>query len=255
MELIGKRVVLTGAASGIGRALLTALCRLPLKIVAADLNETRLLEICAGLPNPRAKVIPVKADVSGRSGNEALFDRALAELDGIDLFIANAGFAYYEHALTPDWERLEALFRVNTLAPVYALQRMTALNAGRAFKVVWMASAMAQIGLPKYATYSASKGALHRFADAHRYSMADERALMLVYPIATRTRFLRRLERVHARTDPESECRGRSLGRCWTESPSDRLEVYPSRLFQVGLWLTLWWPALRRFIQLRELRD
>jgi uncharacterized protein len=253
VDLNGKRVVLTGAASGIGRALLTALSRLPLEIVAADLNEARLLEVCAELPDSRARVVPMVTDVSSWAGNEALFQRALTELGAIDLFIANAGFAHYEHALTPDWERLEGLFRVNTLAPIYALQRMTALNAGRAFKVVWMASAMAQIGLPKYAAYSASKAALHRFADAHRYSMADERALMLVYPIATRTGFFAASSEATPVPTPNQSAE-QVAAAVLDGIARDRLEVYPSRLFRIGFWLTLWWPALRRFIQLRELR-
>ncbi len=254
MDLTGKRVVLTGAASGIGRAILEALCLLPLEVIAADVNEARLLEVCVGLPNPRARVVPVKADVSSRAGNAALFQRALTELGGIDVFIANAGFAHYEHGLTPDWDRLEGLFRVNTFAPIDALQHMTVLNAGRTFKVVWIASAMAQIGLPKYAAYSASKGALLRFADAHRYSMADERALMLVYPIATRTRFFAASS--GATPVPTPNQSAEQVARAVLDGiAKDRLEVYPSRLFQIGFWLTLWWPALRRLIQLRELRD
>jgi uncharacterized protein len=254
VDLTGKRVVLTGAASGIGRALLEAFSRMPLEVVAADVNETRLLEVCALLRDARARVIPVTADVSSASGNDALLEAAVRAMNGVDVYIANAGFAVYEHALTPDWARLEALFRVNTLAPIHALRQMTALNAGRAFKVVWVASAMAHIGLPRYAAYSASKGALQRFADAHRYSMPDPNALMVVYPIATRTRFF---DASSAATPvPTPNQSAEEVARAILRGIArDALEVYPSRVFQVVLWLSLWLPALRRFVQLRELRD
>jgi uncharacterized protein len=245
--------VLTGAASGIGRALLEALNGLNLSVIAADVNETQLLEVCATLPKMAARVIPMKVDVSSQAANDALFERAILELGGVDLFIANAGFAYFETITEPDWMRLERMYRVNTLAPIYTLERMAALNAAREFKVVWMASAMAHIGLPKYAIYSSSKGALHRFADAYRWQMPDPKALMLVYPIATRTGFFNTAsESTPVPTPsqtPEEVARAVLNG-----IRRDALEVYPSLLFQVGFWLTLLFPGLRRFIQVRELR-
>ena len=254
MKLGGQRVILTGAASGIGRALLELLIQFPLEIIAADRDEARLLEVCAGFKNSRAKVVPVVADVSSQIGNDALFTWALQEFGGADIFIANAGFAYFETIQQPDWARLEMIYAVNTLAPIYALERMAALNSGKAFKVVWMASAMAHIGLPKYAAYSSSKGALHRFADAYRWQMPDPKALMLVYPIATRTRFFQASS--DATPVPTPSQTPEEVARAVLRGiATDKLEVYPSLLFQVGFWLTLLLPSLRRLIQLRELRD
>jgi short-subunit dehydrogenase len=251
--LNGKRVVLTGAASGIGKALLEQLATRALEVVAVDLDEARLLEVCAALPKPRARVMPVALDTSTHAGNDAIFAAATREMNGVDVFIANAGYAHFEHAILPDWERLERLFRVNTFSPVYALQRMTALNLGRPFKVVWVSSAMAHVGLPKYAAYSASKGALHRFADAHRHSMPDPSALMLVYPIATRTRFFDTSS--DATPVPTPNQSPEEVARAILDGIArDALEVYPSRVFQVVMWLSLWLPALRRFVQLREIR-
>lgn len=246
-------MVLTGAASGIGGALLELLSVLPLEIVAADRDEARLLEVCAEFKNSRAKIIPVTADVSSQTGNDALFAQALLEFGGVDIFIANAGFAYFETITQPDWQRLELIYRVNTFAPIYALERMAVLNSGKAFKVVWMASAMAHIGLPKYAAYSSSKGALHRFADAYRWQMPDPRSLMLVYPIATRTRFF--ASSSDATPVPTPSQTPEEVARAVLHGiATDKLEVYPSLLFQVGFWLTLLFPSLRRFVQVRELR-
>ena len=247
-------MVLTGAASGIGQALLELLAQYPLEIIAADRDEARLLGVCAALNNSRAKIIPVTADVSSQPGNDALFARARLEFGGVDIFIANAGFAYFETITQPDWARLEAIYNVNTLAPIYVLERMTALSGAKPFKVVWMASAMAYIGLPKYAAYSSSKGALHRFADAYRWQMPDPRSLMLVYPIATRTRFFAASS--DATPVPTPSQTPEEVARAVLHGiATDKLEVYPSLLFQVGFWLTLLFPVLRRLIQLRELRD
>ena len=245
-------MILTGAASGIGQALLELLASFQLEIVAADRDEARLLEVCAGFKNSRAEVVPIVADVSSQAGNDALFARALQEFGGVDIFIANAGFAYFETIPQPDWARLEMIYNVNTLAPIYALERMAALSGGQPFKVVWMVSAMAHIGLPKYAAYSSSKGALHRFADAYRWQMPDPRALMLVYPIATRTRFFAASS--EATPVPTPSQTPEEVARAVLRGiATDRLEVYPSLLFRVGLWLTLWFPSLRRFVQVREI--
>jgi uncharacterized protein len=254
VKLEAQRVILTGAASGIGQALLELLTAFPLEIVAADRDGMRLLEVCATLKNSRAQVVPVVADVSSQAGNDALFTRALEEFGGVDIFIANAGFAYFETIQHPDWGRLQTIYAVNTLAPIYALERMTALSGARPFKVVWMASAMAHIGLPKYAAYSSSKGALHRFADAYRWQMPDPRSLMLVYPIATRTRFFTTSSAATPVPTP-SQTPEEVAKAVLRGIERDDQEVYPSLLFQVGFWLTLLFPALRRFVQVRELRN
>lgn len=254
MNLHGKRIVLTGAASGIGAALLEMLAALEVQLVAADRDEARLLETCAAFQNARAHIVPVTCDVSGQAGNDALFERALLEFGGVDVFIANAGFAYFETIDTPDWTRLERIFAVNTVAPIYALERMAALNSGRAYRVVWVASAMAHVALPKYAAYSASKGALHRFAESYRWQMSDPHALMVVYPIATRTRFFAAAS--DATPVPTPNQTPQEVARAILRGlERDAPEVYPSRLFQGMLWLALWFPGLRRFIQARELRS
>jgi short-subunit dehydrogenase len=254
VNLHGKRIVLTGAASGIGAALLERLTELEVQVIAADRDEARLLETCARFSDARARIIPVACDISSQAGNDALFDRAILELRGVDVFIANAGFAYFETIEGADWVRLERIFAVNTLAPVYALTRMAALNSGKPFKVVWVASAMAHVALPKYAAYSAAKGALHRFAESYRWQMPDPKALMVVYPIATRTRFFAAASDVTPMPSPSQTPEEVAVA-ILRGIERDAKEVYPSSLFQVVLWLTLWVPGLRRFLQARELRS
>ncbi len=184
-----RRIVLTGAASGIGRALLAQLADLPAQIVAVDRDAGRLAETLASLHAPQARILPVSLDVACSAGIDALFDQASAVIGGIDLFIANAGFALYGPAHQHSWSQLDYLFRTNTLAPIYAATKMAQLNGAEPYKMVIIASAMAHTALPGYAAYAGSKAALHRFAEAYRFELPDPRRLMLVYPIATRTGF------------------------------------------------------------------
>ncbi len=236
MKLEGKNIILTGAASGIGLALLNLLAEYPLRVMAVDQNAAGLHAACAALVGEPARITPYVCDLSTPGNVDALFEHALSTMGCVDIFIANAGFAYYEKIEAPDWAHIEKIFRVNVFSALYAFEKMQALNAGRPHKTIITASAMAHIGVPGYALYSATKAALDRFADAHRWQMDDPRALMLVYPIATRTAFF--------------DAAGQGVPTPWPSQPAqtvarsiirgiwrDATSVYPSLTFQIILLL------------------
>jgi short-subunit dehydrogenase len=202
MHIKGQRIVLTGAASGIGRALLTRLATYPaVRLVAADRDADRLHAAIAAITAPsvpsapqaapRAEIVPFVGDLGTPRGVDALFETALQRFGGIDLFIANAGFAYYERLDRADWPHLERIYALNTFSPIYAALKMREINAARPYKVVVTASAMGLLTLPGYALYAASKAAFHHFSEAYRYELPDPRSLLVVYPIGTRTNFFR----------------------------------------------------------------
>ena len=88
MQIAHKNIILTGAASGIGKALLNQLVDFEgIKVIAVDLNN---------IENASDKIIPFICDLSQQSEVDRLFTFAIAHLQTIDIFIANAGFAYYE---------------------------------------------------------------------------------------------------------------------------------------------------------------
>lgn len=185
MKLEGCRIVITGAGSGIGAAVLKRLSRIPMQIIAVDVKAFQVQQEA----DTQATIHTVQCDVGQADQLDALFEKALTLMGGIDIFIANAGFAYYEKIQSADWDHIDRLYRVNVYSPIYCAEKMLELNQGRSFKVVMTASSMAHVGIPGYALYSSTKAALHRFAEAYRFELADPRSLMLVYPIATRSQF------------------------------------------------------------------
>lgn len=191
MQINQQRIILTGAASGIGRALMTRLATYPCRLIAADSDHQRLSETIAALASPCATITPFVGDLASPADNDRLFSIAVQDMGGVDLFIANAGFAYYEAIRHADWARMERIYGLNTLAPLYAAVKMRELGAARPYKVVITCSAMGLLALPGYAMYGATKAALHHFADGYRYELDDPRKLMLVYPIGTRTNFFK----------------------------------------------------------------
>jgi uncharacterized protein len=239
MKLDGSRIVLTGAASGIGRSLLMALAAHDAQIVAADRDADGLAAALATLPAAvRARVTSCVVDLGEAAGNDALFATAVEAMGGIDLFIANAGFAYYEvfGAAEDVWARLDAIYRVNVFAPLYALAKMRASNGERAYAVVMTASAQAKIPVPGYAVYASTKAALDAFRSAYQHEAPRNETLMLVYPVSTRTNFFRTASAKAAPVFPPSQTPDEVARAIVRGILRDQRHIYPSRLFSL-IWM------------------
>lgn len=255
MDIHGKKIVLTGAASGIGAALLRQLAtRYRAEIMAVDRDQAAQAAVNAAITHPTSNLHAYGCDVSDGANIDTLFDHALATMGRIDLFIANAGFAYYERLNTPDWARLEKLYAVNVLHPIYAAVKMRSISTLRDYKVVITASAMGKMGLPGYAAYGGTKAALDRFAEAYRLELEQNSTLMLVYPITTRTGFFK--------------AAGEGTPQPWPSQSADEVaeaiikgieseahSVFPSPTFRVTLMLDRFLPFIvRPVIQGLEMR-
>ena len=182
MELNGKKVVLTGASSGIGLELLKLLLEKGCTVVACARHVEKI-----GLSSEN--LFLKTCDVSQKEELDELFAFALEKLGAIDLFIANAGFAYYEKIEDPNWARAHAIFDTNVLGMVYSAEKMKALHGSEPYNFVVTASAMGLLSLPGYSLYSSTKAAIRGFADAYRYELEAGQHFEVVYPIATKTRF------------------------------------------------------------------
>ncbi len=229
MNIQHKNIILTGAASGIGKALLMQLLGFEgIKVLAVDVNE---------IDSISDKVIPYICDVSKQTEIDRLFAFASSIFSTIDIFIANAGFAYYEEISTPDWQRIEKIFQVNVFSPIYSFQKMKALNINREYFVMMTASAMAKVAIPGYALYGATKAALDRFEDAYHFENQDLGHLSLIYPIATKSNFFKR-STDFSRHDvpipfpshtPEEVAKAMIAG-----IQNNKIRIFPSKLFQFG---------------------
>ncbi len=253
MKINNKRIVLTGAASGIGRALLDELSLFFAQIIAADIDQTALQATIEAVPSKNAVITPYAADLSEQKSVDALFEHAVQIMGGIDLFIANAGYAYYEKIEKPDWEHIARIFQLNVFSTLYAAEKMQELMAGQPYKVVITASSIGHVPLPGYAVYAATKAALHRFAEAYRFELADPRSLMLVYPIATRTNFFTAAgQQVPVMWPNQSaEVVARAV---MTGIRRDRIAVYPSGLFRLFSFFERFLPFMRGMLQYWEYR-
>lgn len=191
MNIDGKRIVVTGAASGIGRALLRQLSTYNVQPVAADMDDLRLQESVLDLELPHAQIWPFTGDFSLAQDMDDLFEFAVDRMGGIDLFFANAGIGYCERIERADWPHIEAVYRTNVFSTLYAVAKMGELHQGPGYRVVITASLLGQVALEGYALYSSAKAALDGFAEGYRLEVEDRSCLALVYPLAVRTDFFR----------------------------------------------------------------
>ncbi len=65
--------------------------------------------------------MPYTCDISSALNIDRLFVDAKQILGGIDIFIANAGFAYYGEIDKPDWINIEQIYRTNVFSPLYCI--------------------------------------------------------------------------------------------------------------------------------------
>lgn len=231
MEIREKRMIITGAASGIGAALLTELVKTPCQIITVDRNEAGLNSLTEKLKKEPAELFPYVCDLSDPLAVDDLFNFALDRMGGVDLFFANAGFAYYEVLNRPDWQHIEKIFKVNLFSPIYSAQKMKEINPGRTYRVVVTASGMSKFGLPGYALYTATKAALDQFADTYRFELEDPKSLVLVYPIATRTNFFAGANQTSAPEPWPSQIPEHVAKAVIRGVKRDRLSIFPSRIF------------------------
>jgi short-subunit dehydrogenase len=225
MQFKNKRVVITGASSGIGWSLLNKLRGIEgIQLVATDIQL---------LPETYEDVTFIRADMSNLDGIENVFAQACFKFKEIDIFFANAGFAYYESVGLPDYERLDKIFKVNTVAPLYILQKMMEMKNDNLTVVT--ASAMAKLGVPGYAFYGATKAALDRFADAFWFENNPKSKLSLVYPVATRTNFFKQANKEDTPITPwPSQTSEEVADAIIAGVMSDKRQIFPSMLFRIG---------------------
>ena len=179
-----KTIIITGASSGIGKAILDML--------AAPQNNNRIVAASRSigkLTGFRENVTLFPCDLSGQAGVDALFAKAEEVFDKIDILICNAGAPYYERYDYEDWGRIERIFDLNTFSPMYSYSKYLNHLNGREGHLVFTISAMGEMALPGYALYASTKFAMKGFQQAVRIESPKNLKITCVYPVSTKTNF------------------------------------------------------------------
>ncbi|MCE7873494.1 SDR family oxidoreductase [bacterium CPR1] len=161
----GKTVVITGAASGLGRGLAEEMAGHGARVMVSDLDAPLAETVAAELTGRGLQVCPHACNVRQAEEVEDLFEQAERRFGPVDYAFANAGFALagMAHELTA--EHFDDLFEVNLMGVVRCCQtayrRMRPRRSGH---IVTTASLAGLVGLPGMLAYSTSKAAVVRYS-------------------------------------------------------------------------------------------
>jgi NAD(P)-dependent dehydrogenase (short-subunit alcohol dehydrogenase family) len=158
-RLSGKRAIVTGAASGIGRASALAFARDGARVLVSDLNEKGLAETARLVEAADGEAIPVAADASAEEAVAGLVQEAAGRFGGLDIFFANAGVTGDFCPITAETvEAMQKVLTVNLMGPMLAIKHAVPamLEAGGG-SILCTASVAGLGGNVAPVLYSASK--------------------------------------------------------------------------------------------------
>ena len=189
MNLQGKRVLITGGSSGIGLAIARSLLAEGAKVVITGRRPDVLASAVDELQAGRGFVTGVAADVGTSAGRALTLRQALDALGGLDILINNAGGIRAGRLENTSEADIEAMVAIDLVAPILLTRAaLPTLRASGDAMVVNVASGIALIGAPFYATYAAVKAGLARFGEALRRELKGEGIHVLTaYPGGTDT--------------------------------------------------------------------
>src|SRR5690348_15242842 len=96
-ELRGRRILITGASSGIGRSLAEQLAAAGSRLVLAARSSEKLEALAASLATHNPDVVAIPADITREEDRQHLLDEAVKRFGGLDVLINNAGVASFAH--------------------------------------------------------------------------------------------------------------------------------------------------------------
>ncbi len=191
MSAVSGTVVVTGASSGIGRALARAWARRGSTLVLSGRDQVSLARVAREVEGDGGKAVVIAADVTREEDRKRLIEGALARTGRLDVLVNNAGRGYYGSAAGIDLGELEALFALNVFAPLRLVQLGLDALTRSGGTIVMLSSVAGVVAAPRMGAYAASKFALEALSMALRAELVGAGVRVVVVrpgPVATRFR-------------------------------------------------------------------
>jgi len=260
-----KRVLVTGAASGIGRATAIAAASKGARLVLTDINDAPLQSVAAEIRASGGTVEHAEAlDISDHGAVAAMADSVHATHGTVDIAMNVAGIAVWGTVERLSHEQWRRVVDVNLMGPIHVIECFVPamIAAGRGGHVVNVSSAAGLFGLPWHAPYSATKFGLRGLSEVLRFDLRRHGiGVSLVCPGAVDTglvntveiagvdassprleRFTARFRR-HAATPDQAAQRildGVERNRYWVYTSRDiRIAHFLQRRFETGYALVM----------------
>ena len=168
----GKIAVITGAGSGIGRALALQLNREGCELFISDIDSASLQGTVRLLARKDVAADAQLLDVADKAGMHAWAERIAATKGHVDIVINNAGVALMATVEASNYENLEWLMGINFWGVVYGTQAfLPLLRRSTQGHLVNISSVFGLIGVPTQSAYNAAKFAVRGYTEALRQEM------------------------------------------------------------------------------------
>lgn len=168
----GKVAAITGAGSGIGRALALELARRGAHLALSDLNETSLADTVKQARALGVRVTAQRVDVANREAVYAWADETAREHGKVHLIFNNAGVALGASVEGMKYEDFEWLMNINFWGVVYGTKAfLPHLKAAGEGHIVNLSSIFGLMGIPSQSAYNAAKFAVRGFTESLRLEL------------------------------------------------------------------------------------
>lgn len=256
-ELRSKVAVVTGAASGIGRALAGRCAREGMKVVLADVEAEPLFSSASELKRAGAEVLAVVTDVSQAAEVELLARRSLAAFGAVHLLFNNAGVGaggtIWETPLA-DWEWV---LGVNLWGIIHGIRAFVPimLDQGAGAHIVNTASMAGLLTGPELGAYRVSKHGVVALSETLYYQLADRKAnvgVSVLCPGAVKTRITcSTRNRLEPADDPRGHEDRASRAAAWDEISPEQVAEHVFAAIRARRFYIFTQPRLKEHVRAR----
>lgn len=267
-DLAGKNIFVTGAASGIGRAVALQAAREGAVLHLTDIQAGRLAQVAEEATAAGGRVALAEAvDITDRDAVRRLAARASETSGAMDVVLNVAGIAIWGTVRALEHEHWRSLVEVNLMGPIHVIEELVPpmIDAGRGGQLVNVSSAAGIIAMPWHAAYSATKFGLRGISEVLRYDLRRHRiGVTLVCPGGVDTGLVqtiriagvdaqdRRFVRARRQFQRHAVTPERAAEAIWKGVRRNRYWVYTSTDIRLVHWLQRYFPpgyalAMRAF--------
>lgn len=169
MQLNSKRILLTGATGGVGSVLAHKLAEKGAVLALVGRDIAKLNSLIETLPAFNGSHVAIVADFDQASMAQTVAHEASQKLGRVDLLVNNAGILDFIQLEDQSDERIAQIIQTNVTALIQLTRALLpAFKANNQGHFVMIGSIFGSLGFPHYATYCASKFAVHGFSQALR---------------------------------------------------------------------------------------
>ncbi len=166
MKLENKKAVVTGACSGIGKAIAIAFAKEGADVAILDINESKSSEVLAAISESGRQGVFIQCDVGNAKAVEQAFLQVDKALGGIDILVNNTGIIRFSQIMDMPEEDWDLILQTNLksvfLCSQQAGRRM--IQQGKGGRIISISSIHAVLSEPNCGHYTAAKGGIEAFS-------------------------------------------------------------------------------------------